>query len=252
MAARAITFDNDQGLQLDGWIEEPDDGAPRAFAMFAHCFTCNKDYKAPVYISRVLADHGIATLRFDFPGLGGSEGDFAATTFSKNVADVTAAARFLEREFQPPRIAIGHSLGGAATLVAASALDSVQLVAVLAAPANPVDLSAPLKAAEQQALRDGRGTIATSAGEFPIDRAFFEDIRTLDLPATVAALDKALLVFQSPVDLLVPAANSETIFAAAKQPKSYVAVDGAGHLFNREADARYVAEVVVAWAGRYL
>jgi pimeloyl-ACP methyl ester carboxylesterase len=252
MGARAIHFDNDQGLELEAWLELPDGAPPRAFAMFAHCFTCNKDYKAPVYISRVLADHGIATLRYDFPGLGGSEGDFAQTTFTRNVADVVAAARFLEREYAPPSIAIGHSLGGAATLAAAAALDAVRLVAVLAAPANPVELSAPLKAAERQALRDGRGTITTSAGEFPIDRAFFEDIRTLDLPAIVGALGRPLLIFQSPVDLLVPASNSEILFAAAEQPKSYVAVDGAGHLFNREADARYVGEVIGAWAGRYL
>ncbi len=252
MAATTLTFANDDGLALDAWLELPDAGDPRAFALFAHCFTCNKDYKAPVYISRVLADHGVATLRFDFPGLGGSEGDFAATTFTRNVADVAAAARFLEREYAAPAIAIGHSLGGAATLVAASTLPSVRLVSVLAAPANPVELSAPLKAAEQQALRDGRGTIQTSAGEFPIDRAFFDDIRELDLPATVASLGKPLLIFQSPVDLLVPARNSEEIFAAAQQPKSYVAVDGAGHLFNREADARYVAEVIAAWAERWL
>ncbi len=246
-----VTFDGPRGDVIRGVLTRPD-GEVRARALFAHCFTCNKDYKAPVHVSRALAAHGIATLRFDFPGLGESGGDVADTTLTGNAGDVVAAAEFLERRGGPPEILIGHSLGGTACLRAAPRIDAARLVATIAAPADAAHLPPALEAARDEARHRGVGRLVTGGGSYPLKRAFFEDLARSGGADAVRALDRALLVFHSPTDLTVPFAAAEALVSAAPHPRSLITLPGAGHLLADRADCAYVAAVIAAWVTRYL
>jgi pimeloyl-ACP methyl ester carboxylesterase len=250
MGTETVGFHNHAGDELSARLELPEAGAPRAAALFAHCFTCNKDYKAPVYIARELASHGIATLRFDFPGLGQSGGDFADTTLTGNVGDVIAAAEFLGERVAAPTILLGHSMGGAAVLQAAGRLPSVRLVCTLAATADPSIPRGPLSAAAKQAEQDGEALLAVAGRMHRIQRTFFDDLRSVDMKDTLARLDAALLVFHADVDLLVPPDNADRLFAAAGAPGARVVMPGAGHMFNGRNDCRLIAATVAAWSER--
>ena len=250
MGSERVGFRNRAGDALSARLELPEGGEPRAVALFAHCFTCNKDYKAPVYIARALADHGIATLRFDFPGLGQSEGAFEDTTLTGNVGDVVAAAGYLADRLAPPTILMGHSMGGAAVLRAAGQLASVKLVCTLAATADPSVPRGPLAAAAAAADRHGDAELDVGGRMVRIRRDFFDDLRALDMGSALARLDAALLVFHGDVDLIVPPENADRLFAAARAPGARLVVPGAGHLFNRREDCRLIAAVVAAWAAR--
>jgi uncharacterized OsmC-like protein/alpha-beta hydrolase superfamily lysophospholipase len=244
-------FSNAAGERLAALLDSPIE-PPRAYALFAHCFTCGKDIRAAKRIAEALTALGIAVLRFDFTGLGSSEGEFANTSFSSNVADLVAAADALRRTRRAPAILIGHSLGGAAVLAAAADIAEARAVVTIAAPCDPSHVVGLFK--------DRIGEIDTAGGidvnlagrAFRIGRAFLDDVNQQRLRDRIGALHKALLVFHSPTDDIVGIENATYIFTAAKHPKSFVSLAGADHLLSRRSDATYVANVICAWAERYL
>ena len=243
-------FDGSEG-QLAAALEMPE-GPVRAYALFAHCFSCSKDIKAARTVTRALSEQGIAVLRFDFTGLGFSQGDFANTNFSSNVADLLKAAEFLERDYQAPEILIGHSLGGAAVLVAAGSLPSVKGVAVIGAPADAAHVAAQFGDKKKEIEEKGVAEVNLAGRPFTIKRQFIEDLQAQKVTDTVAALKKPLLILHAPLDETVSVENATKIFIAAKHPKSYVSLDTADHLLSKTQDARYAADVIAAWAGRFL
>jgi uncharacterized OsmC-like protein/alpha-beta hydrolase superfamily lysophospholipase len=251
MPAERFDFSNADGLRLAGLLHKPP-GEARAYALFAHCFTCGKDVHAARRIAEGLNALGIAVLRFDFTGLGSSEGEFANTTFSSNVADLVAAADQLRRVKRAPAILIGHSLGGAAVLAAAAAVPEARAVVTIAAPSDPAHVTGLFKDRLAEIEADGEVEVTLSGRPFRIRRAFLEDVAEQELSGRIAALRKALLIFHAPTDEIVGIDNSSRIFAAARHPKSFVSLAGADHLLSRRSDATYVANVIAAWAERYL
>lgn len=252
MPRQKVEFTNTEGHVLAGALELPDSGTPKAFALFAHCFTCGKDVVAATRIARTLADQGIAVLRFDFTGLGSSEGDFANTTFSSNVSDLEAAAKFLADKHQAPALLIGHSLGGAAVLAVARRLKSVQAVVTIASPASPQHVEHLFADQACDIRQDGRAPVIIAGRTFELGAELLEDLDNWPLEETVGALRKPLLVFHSPVDQVVNVNEAGKIFQAAKHPKSFVSLDDADHLLTNQSDADYVALTLTAWASRYL
>ncbi len=252
MQIRRLTFPGATGAQLSARLELPVDERPVAYALFAHCFTCSKQYKAVVNISRALSQARIGVLRFDFTGLGESEGDFADTTFSSNVGDLIAAAHFLEREYEGPSILIGHSLGGAAVLQAAPKLESCRAVATIAAPAEPGHVRRHLRSSLKEIESQGKAEVLLAGRPFTITREFLEDLNAQKMSQVIGGLGRALLIFHSPVDEIVGSENAERIYATAREPKSYISLEGADHLLSREEDSRYVGAIIAAWAARYL
>ena len=248
---RKIEFLSATGEKLAAALELPQE-RPRAYALFAHCFTCSKDIKAAREIARALRKNGYAVLRFDFTGLGGSEGDFANTNFSSNVEDLVAAASFLRDEYEAPSVLIGHSLGGAAVIVAAKKIPGVKAVAVLGAPAEADHVAMQIgeeRAAIEQA---GEAMVDLAGRPFKIKAQFLEDISRQNVLASVANLKKPLLIMHAPTDQTVGIENATEIFVAAKHPKSFVSLDTADHLLSQKEDAAYAANVLAAWAARYL
>ncbi len=248
---RKLTFANSDGLQLAGLLELPV-GEPRAYALFAHCFTCGKDIAAATRISRALASGNIAVLRFDFTGLGNSDGDFANTSFSSNVQDLISAADFLRENFEAPQLLIGHSLGGAAVLSAAGDIPEARGVVTLAAPSTPAHVSKQFQCDVDQLRRDGEAEVELGGRSFRLKRSFLEDIEEHRLDEDIKKLNKALLIFHSPVDTVVSVDEAAHIYQMARHPKSFISLDDADHLLSRGADARYVAQTISAWAQRYL
>jgi uncharacterized OsmC-like protein/alpha-beta hydrolase superfamily lysophospholipase len=251
MPAERFDFPNAQGQKLAALLDRPP-GEPRAYALFAHCFTCGKDVHAAKRIADGLTALDIAVLRFDFTGLGSSEGEFANTTFSSNVADLVAAANELRRIARAPAILIGHSLGGAAVLAAASDVPEARAVVTIAAPSDPTHVTGLFKDRLDDISTKGVAEVALAGRPFRISRGFVDDLVEHRLLERVANLRKALLVFHSPTDEVVGIENATRIFIAAKHPKSFVSLAGADHLLSRRSDASYVAGVVRAWAERYL
>ncbi|MDT8440840.1 MAG: bifunctional alpha/beta hydrolase/OsmC family protein [Desulfuromonadales bacterium] len=252
MKSEKVRFPNHNGDELAAVLEWPEDEQPAGFALFAHCFTCTKNIAAAVNISRALSRRKIAVLRFDFTGLGESGGEFAATTFSDNVADLVAAGRFLGDRHRPPDILIGHSLGGAAVLQAAARMATVRAVATIGAPFRP-DHALHLFASAQREIEErGEAEVALAGRSFTIRKAFLDDLLGQDPGATIARLGAALLVMHSPRDTVVGIDNAAGIYQAAKHPKSFISLDPADHLLTRKEDSLYAAEMIAAWAKRYL
>ena len=251
MPAEKFDFFNARGQRLAGLLDRPP-GEARATALFAHCFTCGKDLSGARRIAKGLTGLGIAVLRFDFTGLGASEGEFSDTTFSSNVADLVAAADELRKVKQAPAILIGHSLGGAAVLAAAAQVQESRAVVTIGAPSDAAHVTGLFKSGRPDT--DARGDIEVSIGgrPFRIGRGFLADIAEQELGRHIAALRKALLIFHSPTDEIVGIENASRIFTAARHPKSFVSLAGADHLLSRQSDAAYVANVIAAWAERYL
>jgi putative redox protein len=248
-----LEFPNAAGDVLVGLLEMPPSGTPaKRFALFAHCFTCGKDIAAASRISRAMAARGIAVLRFDFTGLGNSDGDFANTNFSSNVQDLIAAAAFLASEYRPPSLLIGHSLGGAAVLAAAPFIDSVEAVATIAAPASASHVRYLFASAEDAITADGCANVSIGGRTFPIRRQLLDDLDRYTDASHLGQLNRALLVFHSPLDSIVPIDEAAKIYREARHPKSFISLDNADHLLSKRDDAEYVAETLVAWAGRYL
>ncbi len=246
-----IRFPSANRETLSARLDRPA-GTPRAYALFAHCFTCSKDSLAATRISHSLAAQGIAVLRFDFTGLGGSSGDFANTNFSSNIADLLAAADFLRERYAAPRILIGHSLGGAAVLAAATRVPESVAVATIGAPYQPDHLRHLIAPATAEIEAKGEAEVLLGGRKFRIKQQFLDDIGSHNTHDAIANLRKALLIFHSPRDSTVDVENAAQIFMAAKHPKSFVSLDNADHLLTRKADAAYVAAMLAAWASRYL
>ena len=246
-----VEFTGSQGDRLAARMEWPA-GTPRAYAVFAHCFSCSKDILAANRIARQLAAHGYAVLRFDFTGLGHSEGDFANTNFSSNVEDLLAAARFVESEYAPPDLLIGHSLGGAAVIAAASALPGIRAVATLGAPSDAAHVAHQFGDSIDKIEDEGIAEVSLGGRPFTIKRQFLEDIQGHTLEDTLANLRKPLLIAHSPTDATVGIDNASRLFLAAKHPKSFVSLDGADHLLTREEDAVFAADIIASWAQKYV
>jgi uncharacterized OsmC-like protein/alpha/beta superfamily hydrolase len=251
MPAEKFDFHNAQGHQLAALLDRPD-GPSRAVALFAHCFTCGKDNRAARRIAEGLKLHGIAVLRFDFTGLGASEGEFANSTFSSNVDDLVAAADHLRQTFMAPAVLIGHSLGGAAVLAAAHRIAEARAVVTINAPADPAHVTGLLKDQVADIQLHGEVEVTLGGRQFRVRRAFLDDVAEQALTSRIGALHKALLVFHAPTDDTVGIDNASHIFLAAKHPKSFISLTGADHLISRTSDAAYVAGVIAAWAERYL
>ncbi|MFC0241425.1 bifunctional alpha/beta hydrolase/OsmC family protein [Rhodopseudomonas telluris] len=251
MPTERFQFTGSGGHQLAAALDLPE-SAPVAFALFAHCFTCSKDNLAARRIAAALAARGIAVLRFDFTGLGASEGEFANATFSSNVADLVLAADHLRQVHQAPTLLIGHSLGGAAVLAAAAQIPEAKAVATIAAPSDPSHVT-HLFAEHVDTIRtEGSVEVSLAGRPFTIKREFLDDAAEHNLLAQVGKLHKALLILHAPGDDTVGIDNATKLFLAAKHPKSFVSLDHADHLLGDRRDASYAADVIAAWAERYL
>lgn len=251
MAIKRITFPGHDGGTLDARLDLPD-GPHLATALFAHCFTCGKDIPAARRISARLAGMGIAVLRFDFTGLGHSEGEFSNTSFTSNVDDLFAACRYLDAEGMPPALLIGHSLGGAAVLKAASEMEQIKGVVTIGAPFDPGHVTHNFADALPEIISKGSAEVSLGGRPFRIGKSFVEDVAKGELTSAISNLKSALLVMHAPKDAIVGIENASQIFLAAKHPKSFVTLDDADHLITRPEDAEYAAEIIATWASRYL
>ncbi len=251
MPTERIEFPNGRGQTLAARLDRPH-APPRAYALFAHCFTCTADLAAATRISRTLTEHGIAVLRFDFTGLGHSEGELANTDFDGNVDDLVAAADWLRAQRRAPRILIGHSLGGAAVIAAAAQVPEARAVATIGAPSDPAHVNALFGSCLQTIRDEGQAEVTLAGRTFVIGRAFVESVEQARLEGALKDLRRALLVFHSPVDNVVGIDHAARIFQAAKHPKSFVSLDTADHLVTRAEDAAYLAGVLASWATRFI
>lgn len=251
MPSERFDFQNDRGHTLSGRLELPE-GGPSAYALFAHCFTCAKTSLAAVRVSRALAAQGVAVLRFDFTGLGDSEGEFGRGGFSGDVADVVAAASAMAAAGKPVSLLIGHSLGGAAVLAAAGDVAEARAVAVIGAPSDPHHVLGQLGRDLATVEAQGSAEVTLGGRPFTVTKDFVDDVRMHDLRGRIASLGRSLLVLHSPIDATVSVENAASIFLTAKHPKSYVSLDKADHLLTRAVDADYAAQVIVAWSAHYL
>ena len=247
-----IQFTTRQGLTLTGTLELPPGGEWQATVLFAHCFTCTRNIRAARDITRALAGAGFAVLRFDFTGLGESEGDFADTSFSSNLDDLEDAAGWLAEHLAAPQLLLGHSLGGTAVLAVAERLKSVRAVATLGAPASPVHVLEQFGEGLERIEAEGAAEVSLGGRSFRVRRDFVADARDHDLAGRLRRLRRALLVLHSPVDEIVPIAQAQEIFIAALHPKSFVSLDDADHLLSRGVDSQYAGKVIAAWASRFL
>ena len=252
MKFKTLSFQNANGETLSGRLDLPLGAVPDAYALFAHCFTCSKHTKAVAAVSHALTRKGIAVLRFDFTGLGDSEGDFSDTTFSSNVADLVTAAGYLEAHYASPKILIGHSFGGTACLKAAGHLPGVKAVATIGSPFDPAHVRHLLGDARAEIEKSGEASVTLAGRPFRIKRQFLEDLETADMLEVLPKLKRALLVLHSPVDEVVGIDNAAQIYRAARHPKSFISLDTADHMLGQPADAEYAGSVIAEWAARYI
>ncbi len=252
MSLSKVTFTNKNGQTLSGRLELPVNQSPHNFALFAHCFTCNKNLGAVRNISKALTSNGFGVLRFDFTGLGESEGDFEDTNFSGNVEDLIAASDYLKHNHAAPTLLIGHSLGGAASIFAAASIDSILAVATIGAPSNPKHVQHLFQSSLEEIQSEGKAVLNLSGRDFTIKKQFIDDLESKSLPQVAKNLNKAILVMHSPQDTTVGIKNAEEIYIAAKHPKSFVSLDGADHLLMKKNDSIYAGNVIAGWATRYI
>lgn len=253
MRAQRVTFKNDQGVELVGKLELPLDKKPAQFALFAHCFTCSKDLKAVQHITLALSQKGFGVLRFDFTGLGQSEGEFSETNFTTNVNDISAAAKYLEEHYAAPSLLVGHSLGGTAVLLSGTTMDSVKAVATIGAPYAPEHVLKLIKSDIQEIREKGEAEVQIAGRAFKIKSQFIEDLEHQGLEKLLGeARGKALLVLHAPQDTTVGIENAKEIYNAAHHPKSFISLDGADHLLSTKEDSLYVGDVIACWVQRYL
>lgn len=252
MKTNKVEFQNSDGENLSARIELPANEKPENYALFAHCFTCNKNLSAIRNISRALTAEGFGVLRFDFTGLGESEGDFADTNFSSNIQDLIAAANFLSEKYKAPSILVGHSLGGAAVLHAGIQIDSVSAIATIGAPADPGHVKKLVTSGLDDIKTKGYADVSIGGRPFTIKKQFLDDLEETEMDTVLRKMRKALLIAHSPQDNIVGINNAAEIFTSARHPKSFISLDGADHLLSKAEDSTYVGKVIASWAARYL
>lgn len=251
IASEAVAFEGGLGTRLAGRVDQPRSGSVHAWVVLAHCFTCGKDFVATRRIGRALAARGFGVLRFDFTGIGESEGDFGDTSFTSNIDDLCAAAGWLRTHREAPSMLVGHSLGGAAVLAAAARIPELCAVATMAAPSEPGHVRERFGSAIDEISQHGSAEIDFGGRELTIGRGFIDDVENWDLAADIRRMQSALLVFHSPLDSLVSIDHARHIFEAARHPKSFVSLHDAEHMLTTQGDADYVAAVLGAWITRY-
>ncbi len=247
-----VEFEGGQGDRLKARVDLPEGDRPGAYALFAHCFTCSKNLKSVGHISAALTERGIGVFRFDFTGLGESQGDFADTNFSSNIEDLVAAARFMRRELAGPALLIGHSLGGAAVLRAADQIDSAVGVVTIGAPCNASHVLKLVTEHRREIEEMGSAQVRLAGRTFTIKKQFLEDLEESSMDRFIEGLNRALLILHGPLDQTVGIENAAHIFKLARHPKSFVSLDRADHLLTDERDSRYVGGLIAAWSRRYL
>ena len=247
-----VKFKNKNGDLLTGFLDLPTTQNAHNYVLFAHCFTCNKNFLAVRNISRALTSKGFGVLRFDFTGLGESEGDFADSNFSGNVEDLLSAALFLEENYEAPTLLIGHSLGGAAVIFAANELAYVQAIATIGTPADLTHVTHLIKDDITKINSQGSARVNIGGRSFNIKKQFLDDLETRELSSVLSKLNKSILILHSPQDSTVEIKNAEKLYVAAKHPKSFISLDGADHLLSRRVDSTYVGELIGSWAVRYI
>jgi putative redox protein len=252
MKKEKVSFKGQQDHELSAVIHFPADQKPSNFVIFAHCFTCNKNFNAVRNISLGLTKHGYAVLSFDFTGLGESEGNFSDTNFSTNLSDLTRAAAFLKENYKAPTLLVGHSLGGAAVLMAASKIESVTAVATIGAPSQPEHVLHLLKGGIEEIKKNGEAEVSIGGRPFKMKEQFFKDLQENKDLKNLEELRKAILILHSPQDDTVPIKNAREIFEKAHHPKSFVSLDGADHLLSKKVDSLYAGEMIATWAKKHL
>ncbi|MEQ8702425.1 MAG: bifunctional alpha/beta hydrolase/OsmC family protein [Phaeodactylibacter sp.] len=252
MSPISLSFKNTNGELLSAKLELPAHQHPHTYALFAHCFTCSKQWTAVRNIARALTLEGVGVLSFDFTGLGESEGDFSDTNFSSNIEDLVQAAEYLKDHYEAPALLVGHSLGGAAVLRAAHEIPSVKAVATIGAPFSPHHVQHLFGNQTEAIEAHGLAEVKIADRPFTVKKQFLEDIRTQNLEPYIKDLNKAMLVLHAPQDRTVEIENAKKIYQAAMHPKSYISLDGADHLLTRKADSRYAGNIIASWAERYL
>lgn len=251
----AIKFEGSLGHKLTARLDEPDPklfDEPRAYALYAHCFTCSKDIFAASYIAKALTALGISVFRFDFTGLGQSEGEFEDTNFTSNVQDLLKASEYMKTNAKAPDILIGHSLGGAAVLVAAHEIAEAKAVVTIGAPSDTQHVTHNFEDCVEYIREHGEATVCLAGREFVIQDHFLQDLEKYDMDEKISELKKPLLVMHAPLDETVGIENAKHIFVTAKHPKSYVSLDDADHLLTNREDAKYAAHMIAAWASHYV
>lgn len=252
MNPKRLTFENRSGLELAAHLYLPADQKPKFFTLFAHCFTCSKNFSAVTRICTALSQNGIAALSFDFTGLGMSEGEFAESSFTSNISDLLDAAAFLEKEYDTPKMLIGHSLGGAAVLYAAAELSNVKAVVTIAAPSMPSHVRHLFTDSVEEINEKGIAHVSIGGRPFQISKSFVDDLEQKPLATFLKKLRKSLLIMHSPQDEIVEISNAAEIYNAAHHPKSFISLNGATHLISNPQDSMYIAEVIGSWSKRYV
>lgn len=247
-----VNFLNENNEQLFGKLDMPISSKPKTFALFAHCFTCSKDLLAVGNISLALSQKDIAVLRFDFTGLGQSDGDFSDTNFSSNISDLVSAYNFLKENYDAPQILIGHSLGGAAVLYSAEHMPQVNSVVTIGAPSNPEHVGHLLENDKEQIESDGQAVVNLGGRPFTIKKQFLDDLEANSCLTKASNLNKALLILHSPQDTTVGVENAAQIYQSAKHPKSFISLDGADHLLSNKEDSLYAGQMIASWANKYI
>mgnify|MGYP002635670177 CR=1 FL=1 len=246
-----VEFSNQEGRQLSAIIDFPSDRHPHSFVLFAHCFTCNKNFTAVRNIARALTTQGFGVMRFDFTGLGESEGEFATTNFSSNVSDLVCAADYLSIHHKAPTLLIGHSLGGSAAIVAGSQIDSIRAISTIGAPSDPAHVRQLIQSGVGAIEAEGEAEINIGGRPFIIRQQFLEDIAAQKLTAILKDLRKPIMVLHSPQDTIVGIENAAEIYKSAWHPKSFISLDGADHLLSNSRDSRYAGQMIATWAMKY-
>ncbi|SDR65406.1 alpha/beta fold hydrolase [Christiangramia echinicola] len=247
-----VSFKNSDSKTLKGVIELPFNKNPENFVLFAHCFTCNKNFHAPSNISKSLASQGYGVLRFDFTGLGDSEGEFEDTSFSGNVDDLVAAAKFLEKEYNAPALIVGHSLGGAAALFASAKIESVKAIVTINAPSNLTHVQKHFESSLNEIENEGSANIKIGGRSFKIKKHFVDDLEKNKDARAMNKIRKPLLIMHSPQDEIVSIDHAEELYKAAWHPKSFFSLDGADHMLSNKPDSQYAGTVIAAWASNYI
>lgn len=252
MKKKKIKFKNKQGQELDAELDLPASKGPHNYVIFAHCFTCNKQFKSVKEISRGLTSEGFGVLKFDFTGLGMSEGEFEETNFSSNIDDLKSAAEYLSENYEAPTLLVGHSLGGAAALKAGSELESIKAIATIGAPFDPEHVAHLFEDKLDEIKESGEAEVHLAGRPFTIKKQFIEDISAQKVKGRLKDMRKSLLIMHSPQDEIVNIENARELYENAIHPKSFISLDGADHLLSNAKDARYAGRVIANWASRYL